>query len=124
MTETELADGPSCLPKPRQFVRKPRETEDEPKADIWLYSRPTARLAGTFAMQKVEGSNPFSRSKEKPRSGGAFCVRSAGTSRCRLLGYGPAAHCWPISDPRNTAFSANRYMVGKQGHRHRDSGGV
>ena len=23
-------------------------------------------------MQKVEGSNPFSRSKEKPRSGGAF----------------------------------------------------
>jgi hypothetical protein len=34
-------------------------------------------------MQKVEGSNPFSRSKEKPRSGGAFlcvgngCVRAA-----------------------------------------------
>jgi hypothetical protein len=23
-------------------------------------------------MQKVEGSNPFSRSQEKPRSGGAF----------------------------------------------------
>ena len=29
-------------------------------------------------MQKVEGSNPFSRSKGKPRSGGAFLCPGSG----------------------------------------------
>jgi hypothetical protein len=29
-------------------------------------------------MQKVEGSNPFSRSKEKPRFGGAFLCPGGG----------------------------------------------
>jgi hypothetical protein len=36
-------------------------------------------------MQKVEGSNPFSRSKEKPRSGGAFLCPELPRPRPGLL---------------------------------------
>jgi hypothetical protein len=37
-------------------------------------------------MQKVEGSNPFSRFARKPRSGGAFlCPNPEARSRCDLL---------------------------------------
>jgi len=39
--------------------------------------RPLASMTGLVAMQKVVGSNPFSRSKEKPRSGGAFLCLNA-----------------------------------------------
>src|SRR5215204_4685855 len=54
------------------------------EADLDMSRANTGRFAGVFgmacereqllAMQKVEGSNPFSRFRRKPRYGGVFCV--------------------------------------------------
>jgi hypothetical protein len=42
---------------------------------VLLISVSSATRAQPLAMQKVEGSNPFSRLSRKPRPGGAFALR-------------------------------------------------
>jgi hypothetical protein len=54
---------------------------------FWLYMRRVTQ-ARPFAMQKIEGSNPFSRSQEKTRSGGAFSFQPEIFSN-RGRGYDP-----------------------------------
>ena len=76
---------------------------------------------GIIAMQKVEGSNPFSRFEGKPRFGGAFL--------CPVGGHVPATASWLTSPLPIAAQSVTQgiphplltgYMVGNQGHHDRE----
>jgi hypothetical protein len=58
-------------------------------------------------MQKVEGSNPFSRFAEKPRSGGAFLWSGREPHRCNdLLPPNFAAYSQPSPPPDNPSKAA------------------
>jgi hypothetical protein len=62
---------------PHTFPRAPLAAEQEGAANRQL-SRHRKSEARLIAMQKVEGSNPFSRFARKPRRGGAFFVSRQG----------------------------------------------
>ena len=101
--------GANWVPELRRKATKPETDGGASRVSMWPICRGKAigtNDQGLLAMQKVEGSSPFSRSSRKPRKCGVFAFKRwspAGREQTKRAQIGHSAAQYPLRRPSHAA---------------------